>query len=260
MAIDLKRLHEIFPNPPEGLEIDALDTKRIPAHVAVIMDGNGRWAKARGLSRGEGHKAGIRGVREVITACNDVGVRYLTIYSFSTENWKRPLVEVTGLMNLFAETLVAELAGLGKENVRIVVLGREADLPKKTRETFARAVAETADNTGMTLAIAVNYGARAEITDAVRSLAADVAAGELKTAAIDEKLIASRLYTGSAGVPDPDLLIRTSGESRISNFLLWQIAYSEIYISDVLWPDFDRYEFIRALLEYQGRERRFGRV
>ena len=222
------------------------------------MDGNGRWAEARGLSRGEGHKAGVNAVREAITTCNDIGVRYLTIYSFSTENWKRPQAEVTGLMDLFAKVMGRELDGLDAEGVRVELLGHVEDLPLATRTIFRQAARRTAGNTGMTLAIAVNYGSRLEIVDAARSLASQVAAGELAVEDIDEARFAAELYT--ADMPDPDLLIRTSGELRLSNFLLWQLAYSEFYVTDVLFPDFDRYELLRALLAYQRRDRRFGKV
>ena len=251
-------LAEIFPDPPAGLDVQQLDRSRLPRHVAVIMDGNGRWATERGLDRGQGHKAGVRAVREVITACNDVGVRYLTIYSFSTENWKRPATEVTGLMDLFAKVMGREIDGLDEEGVRIELLGHIEDLPLATRTIFRQAAKRTEENRGMTLAIAVNYGSRAEIVDAARSLAADVQAGRLAVDDIDEEAFSKRLYT--ADMPDPDLLIRTSGELRLSNYLLWQLAYSEFYITDVLWPDFDRYELLRALLSYQGRQRRFGKV
>ena len=251
-------LAQIFPEPPAGLDAGALDLSSVPQHVAIIMDGNGRWATSRGLERGDGHKAGIRAVREAITTCNDVGVRYLTIYSFSTENWKRPKDEVKGLMSLFAETMSAELRGLLSEGVRIKLLGRVEDLPLATRTVFSKAQAASASNTGMTLAIAVNYGSRMEIADAARALARDAATDKIDPASIDEDAFASRLYT--ADMPDPDLLIRTSGELRLSNFLLWQLAYSEFYVTDVLWPDFDRYELLRALLSYQQRNRRFGKV
>jgi undecaprenyl diphosphate synthase len=251
-------LAEIFPNPPTDLDRDALDLAKVPAHIALIMDGNGRWAEARGLERGEGHKAGVRAVREAITTCNDVGVRYLTIYSFSTENWKRPKTEVTGLMDLFAQVMGDEIDGLDEEHVRIELLGHVEDLPLATRTVFKQAAKRTAKNTGMTLAIAVNYGSRLEIVDAARSLARDAKAGALDPDSIDEELFSSRLYT--ADMPDPDLLIRTSGELRLSNFLLWQLAYAEFYVTDVLFPDFDRYDILRALLAYQQRDRRFGKV
>lgn len=251
-------LEEIFPNLPPDLDIHALDRSRVPAHVAIIMDGNGRWATARGLERGEGHRAGVRAVREAITCCNDIGVRYLTIYAFSTENWKRPTKEVSGLMGLFADTLRREVAGLNEERVRIRLLGDIDRLPLATRSVFQGAQRLTASNTGMTLAIAVNYGSRAEICAAVSSISKGVKQGSIRIEDIDDELIARHLYT--ADIPDPDLLIRTSGESRLSNFLLWQIAYSEFYVTDVLWPDFDRYELLRAFLDYQSRDRRYGRV
>ena len=251
-------VREIFPDPPEGLDPSALELSRVPSHVAVIMDGNGRWAQARGLTRGEGHKAGVRAVRELITTANDIGVRYLTIYSFSTENWKRPASEVTGLMELFASVMADELDGLDAEHVRIRLLGDVTELPLATRTIFQTAERRTAANDGMTLAIAVNYGARSEIVSAARSLAEDAVTGSLEPADIDEDAFAGRLFT--AGMPEVDLLVRTSGEMRLSNFLLWQLAYSELYVTDVLWPDFDRYEFLRALLAYQSRERRFGTV
>ena len=256
-----KRLHEIFPAPPADIDITALDARRVPAHIAVIMDGNGRWAELRGQSRALGHKAGIEGVRSLIQTSNDLGVRYLTIYSFSTENWSRPRKEVTMLMDLFARTMAAELDALSEKQVRIRTIGDLSDLPKKTRKTFQDAEQQTITNTGMTLVIAVNYGARREILETVRAIARDAASGALSAAdieALDEAIFAGRLDT--AGIPDPDLLIRTSGEFRLSNFLLYQIAYSELYITDVLWPDFDRYELLRAILDFQSRNRRFGGV
>ena len=254
-------LDYIFPAPPAGLDPAALDQSRIPRHVAVIMDGNGRWAKKRAMNRLNGHKAGIEAVRETIRCANDVGVDYLTIYSFSTENWKRPEDEVNGLMNLFAKTMLAELDGLHEEGVRVATIGNLDALPEKTARAFAEAWDKTKHNDGMTLVIAVNYGSRDEILAAAQrsideALAA-AAAGE-EPAPLTEEAFAGRLYT--AGIPDPDLLIRTSGEMRVSNFLLWQIAYTEFYCAEALWPDFDRYEFLRALLDYQQRDRRFGAV
>ncbi len=252
-----KPLKEIFPNPPAGLDPSALDEDRVPQHVAVIMDGNGRWAKKRALNRLRGHKAGIEAVRETIRCASDAGVRYLTIYSFSTENWKRPEEEVSGLMELFAKTMLAEVDGLHEEHVRVKTIGDMSILPRETREAFEEAWEKTKDNDGMTLNVAVNYGSRDEMLRAVRSIA-QTAVEQGGVPEIDQDLFSSRLYT--AGMPDPELLIRTSGELRISNFLLWQIAYSEIYVTDVLWPDFDRYEFLRALLAFQARSRRFGGV
>jgi len=252
-----KPIDEIFPNPPEGLERALLDETRIPKHVAVIMDGNGRWAKKRALNRLKGHKAGIEAVRETIRAASDSGVEFLTIYSFSTENWKRPDEEVEGLMNLFAKTMLAEVDGLHEEHVRVMTIGDISGLPKETRDAFDDAWNKTKDNDGMTLLVAVNYGSRQEILHAVQQIV-DEARETGVVPQIDEALFERGLYT--AGIPDPELLIRTSGEMRISNFLLWQLAYTEIYVTDVLWPDFNRYEFLRALLDYQGRDRRFGAV
>ena len=220
------------------------------------MDGNGRWATSRGLARTEGHKAGIVSLREIITACVRLGVDVLSAYAFSTENWNRPQHEVNVLMHLFAKTFIDELPLLKRENVRVVFLGDISALPKKTRDVFERGLAECADHTGMTLALAVNYGARAEITRAVRQIALDAAAGKIDPAAIDDDMVASHLYT--AGLPDPELVIRTSGELRLSNYLLWQAAYSEFYVTDTYWPDFDRWGLVDAILAYQGRDRRFG--
>ena len=245
-----------FANPPEDLEFDALDRSRIPRHISCIMDGNGRWATAQGLSRGEGHKAGIVSLREIITACVRLGVEVMSAYAFSTENWKRPAAEVNLLMHLFAQTFVDELPLLKRENVRVVFLGDISALPKRTREVFEYGLNETAHHTGMVLALAVNYGARAELARAARLLAEDVAAGRLDPSAIDEATVSSKLYT--AGLPDPELIIRTSGELRLSNYLLWQSAYSEFYITSTYWPDFDRWGLIDAILTFQGRDRRFG--
>ena len=245
-----------FANPPEGLELDALDRSRIPRHISCIMDGNGRWATAQGLSRGEGHKAGIVSLREIITACVRLGVEVMSAYAFSTENWRRPAAEVNLLMHLFAQTFVDELPLLKRENVRVVFLGDITALPKRTREVFEFGLNETAHHTGMVLALAVNYGARAELSRAARLLAEDVVAGRIDPGAIDEAAVSSKLYT--AGLPDPELIIRTSGELRLSNYLLWQSAYSEFYITSTYWPDFDRWGLIDAILTYQGRDRRFG--
>ena len=258
-----KPIEEIYPNVPAGIDEHALDPERVPAHVAVIMDGNGRWAKKRGNNRLVGHKAGIGAVREVIRAASDTGVRYLTLYSFSTENWNRPKAEVVGLMDLFAKTMLAEVEALHAEGVRVMTIGDDSMLPDRTREAFRKAWELTRGNTGMTLLVAVNYGGRQEILHAVEAMMREdrerIAAGQAPLEA-SERALASHLYTAAACAPDPDLVIRTSGEVRISNFLLWQIAYSEIYCTDTLWPDFDRYEFLRALLDFQGRNRRFGGV
>ncbi|MDO4502017.1 MAG: isoprenyl transferase [Coriobacteriia bacterium] len=256
-----KPLEYIYPSPPQGLDPRDLDLNRIPEHVALIMDGNGRWAKKRGWKRLKGHKAGIEAVRESIRMASDLGIRYLTIYSFSSENWSRPQDEVVGLMDLFAKTMLAEVDGLHEEHVRVMTIGDLSALPQETRDAFDEAWEKTKDNDGLTLVVAVNYGSRNEIVHAVERYMEDV--GTALERGVDpepltEEALSSRMMT--AGIPDPDLLIRTSGEMRISNFLLWQIAYTELVVTDVLWPDFDRYEFLRALLEYQGRDRRFGGV
>ena len=256
-----KPLDYIFPSPPSGLSPEDLDCSRIPEHVAVIMDGNGRWAKKRALNRLKGHKAGIEAVRETIRCASDLGVRYLTIYSFSTENWKRPQEEVVGLMDLFAKTMLAEVDGLHEEHVRVKTIGDLSPLPEETRVAFEEAWEKTKDNTGMTLVVAVNYGSRQEILQAVNRCAEQ--AVRKSEAGKGFEPVSAEDFEGAlftAGMPDPDLVIRTSGEVRISNFLLWQIAYAEFVVTDVLWPDFDRYEFLRCLLEFQGRDRRFGAV
>ncbi len=258
MSVMRKPLASIFPDVPADLDIAQFDDALVPRHIAIIMDGNGRWAKKRALNRLKGHKAGIEAVREAICCANDIGVDYLTIYSFSTENWKRPQEEVSGLMALFAKTMLAEVDGLHEEQVRVRTIGDLSMLPHETKEAFARAWEKTKNNTGMTLVVAVNYGSRQEIIQAVQKTAEELKHESktfTNTQAI-EKLFESNLYT--ADIPDPDLLIRTSGELRISNFLLWQIAYTELYCTEVLWPDFTRYDMLRAVLSYQNRERRYG--
>jgi undecaprenyl diphosphate synthase len=256
-----ERLRTLFDPVPSDLDLASVDPERIPLHIAVIMDGNGRWAEQRGITRALGHKAGIEGVRALIRTANDLGIRYLTIYSFSTENWARPAVEVKALMTLFAKTMAAELEGLDAEQVRIRTIGDLSPLPAKTRETFRDAVRRTEANTGMTLVIAVNYGSQLEIVAAAKQIAHEAATGRLDAAALEALDPATFAgYLETAGVPDPDLLIRTSGEYRLSNFLLFQIAYSELYVTPVLWPDFDKYELLRAILAFQGRRRRFGGV
>ena len=261
MARPRKPLAQVFEGPPANLDPALLNAERIPAHIAVIMDGNGRWAIEHGKPRAAGHKAGIQGVRELIRTSSDIGVDYLTIYSFSTENWSRPRAEIKGLMELFASTMAAELSGMHEEGVRIRVIGDMSELPKRTRETFQRGIDKTRDNQGMTLIIAVNYGSRLEIVHAAQEIARQALQGALSSEQLqelNESDFARYLQTGD--FPDPDLLIRTSGEYRLSNFLLYQTAYSELYITPVLWPDFDRFELCRALLEYQSRNRRFGTI
>ncbi len=258
MQRDEQKLVEYFSQAPEDVSLTDIDLGRLPSHISIIMDGNGRWATRQGKERGEGHIAGISSLRETITTCVRLGIDALSAYAFSTENWKRPQKEVDLLMHLFATTLLAELPLFHQENVRLEFLGDIEALPEKTREVFERGLAETADHDGMVLALAVNYGARAELTRAARLIAADVAAGKLAADDVDETLLSSHLYTNDIG--DPDLLIRTSGELRLSNYLLWQLAYSEFYVTDTLWPDFDRWELLRAIRSFQSRDRRFGGV
>jgi undecaprenyl diphosphate synthase len=228
----------------------------LPRHIAVIMDGNGRWAKARGVPRLFGHRAGRESVREIVRGCAALGVEVLTLYTFSTENWSRPAREVSALMNLLRDSLRAECDELAANNVRLQVIGRLADLPAPVRRAVAETQERLSRNTGMLLNLAISYSGRAELVDAVRRMLAGEG-GRLRPADVDEELIASFLYT--AGLPDPDLLIRTSGEQRISNFMLWQLAYTEIWITETLWPDFRRRHLFQAVAEYQRRDRRFGR-
>jgi undecaprenyl diphosphate synthase len=245
-----------FTHKRDRESLAVLDWSRVPAHVAIIMDGNGRWAQRRGLPRAAGHRAGAKAIRESIAAAIELGVRYLTIYSFSSENWTRPAEEVSGLMALFVEVLKVELDNLQNMDVRVRVIGEVGKMPAATARAFTDAIEATKGNRTLDLVVALNYGGRDEIVRAARSLAADAAAGEIDPAAIDEASLSSRLYTSD--VPDPELVIRTSGEMRVSNFLLWQIAYSELYVTSVLWPDFKRGDFLRAVIDYQRRERRFG--
>lgn len=253
-----EKLKLYFSNPPEDISLDDISLEALPKHISIIMDGNGRWAKARGLDRSQGHIEGVKALRETITACVRLGIDNLSAYAFSTENWCRPQREVDLLMHLFASTLVRELPLFARENVRLVFLGDIDALPAKTRDTFKQGLTETANNTGMTLALAVNYGSRAEITRAAKLIAQEVSEGTLRLDEIDSDTVSSKLYT--AGMPDPELLIRSSGELRLSNYLLWQLAYTEFYVTDMMWPDFGRWELLRALRSYQGRERRFGGV
>ncbi len=256
MQYDETKFAEYFAEHPEDISIDDIDVARLPRHISCIMDGNGRWATSRGMNRGEGHKAGIVALREIITACVRMGVDVLSAYAFSTENWNRPQSEVNLLMHLFAKTFIDELPLLKRENVRVEFLGDISALPQKTREVFEYGLAETKDHTGMILALAVNYGARAELARAARLIVQDVQSGKLMAEKVDEKAVAARLYTSD--LPDPELVIRTSGEMRVSNYLLWQIAYSEFYVTDTYWPDFDRWGLVRAIASFQARDRRFG--
>ena len=233
-----------------------LDPDRLPQHVALIMDGNGRWAKSRGLPRVMGHRAGVEALKSTLRLCSDWGIPALTAYAFSTENWSRPGEEVNFLMTLFERVLQAELKALESEQVRIRFLGDLQALPQKLQELIADATARTAANNGIHFNVCTNYGGRRELVQAAQRLARRAAAGELDAECIDENSIAAELFT--AGEQDPDLLIRTSGEHRISNFLLWQLAYAEIHVTDVLWPDFNAEALKTALLDFQRRNRRFG--
>ncbi|HDI60168.1 MAG TPA: isoprenyl transferase [Desulfobacteraceae bacterium] len=230
----------------------------MPLHVAVIMDGNGRWARRRLLNRIRGHEAGAETVRRIVRASREVGLAYLTLYAFSTENWQRPNAEVNALMGLLERFLDGEQAQLMENNIRLRAIGQTGRLPGGVKAALERVTSATSANDGMTLILALSYGGRDEIVTMAKNLAQEAAAGRLDADRIDARTVADRLET--AGIPDPDLLIRTSGEMRISNFLLWQIAYAEIFFTDTLWPDFSRQEFLSILSAYQRRERRFGRV
>jgi undecaprenyl diphosphate synthase len=257
--MSLQDLLEVVPSGSEEQALlRAIDFARLPRHVAVIMDGNGRWARLRHKPRVEGHRAGIASVRDVVETSARLGLQVLTLYAFSVENWKRPQSEVTTLMGLLKRYLRSELDTLLRNNIRFRVIGRMEELPPDVQDELHRGMEKTADRAGLLFNIALNYGGRTEITDAVRRLAADVAAGRREPRAIDEDTLSSYLYT--AGLPDPDLLIRTSGEMRVSNFLLWQIAYAEIWVTDVLWPDFRRKHLLQAVADYQKRERRYGGI
>lgn len=233
-----------------------IDPERVPAHVAIIMDGNGRWAKRHGEMRVVGHTNGVRSVRETLMGATEIGVKYLTLYAFSTENWNRPRAEVDALMDLLVNTLMSELDSLHENGVRLNAIGDLESLPGGCRATLAEAIRQTAHNDRITLTLALSYSARWELVNMVKRIATDVREGRMDVEAVDDALVSANLTT--AGMPDPELLIRTSGEQRISNFLLWQIAYAELWFSPVLWPDFRREHLYQAVLDYQGRERRFG--
>ncbi len=236
---------------------DQISKDNLPQHVAVIMDGNGRWAKKHGSMRLFGHQNGIKSVRDITEAAGELGIKYLTLYTFSTENWNRPKLEVEGLMKLLASTLAGEAQKLHANNVRLKVIGNGA-LPESIKSKFAECEQLTKNNTGLTLVLALSYSSRWEITEAMRQIAQEVKDGKLAPEQVTDATITSHLATSF--MPDPELLIRTSGEYRISNYLLWQIAYSELYFTDTLWPDFGKEEFYKAIVDYQGRERRFGKT
>jgi undecaprenyl diphosphate synthase len=243
-------------NRTEARLLEQLDLERLPRHVAIIMDGNGRWAGRRHLPRVAGHRAGVQAARRIIESSARLGIEALTLYAFSVENWRRPHAEVDFLMRLLREYLHKELPVIHKNNIRLIVIGRGSQLPTEVRHDLDEAMKLTGANTGMKLVVALNYGGRAELVDAFNAIlrSAEQSGGPLPT--VDEQMISDHLYT--AGLPDPDLLVRTSGEMRVSNFLLWQIAYAEIYVTETLWPDFQVASLIEALIEFQKRERRYG--
>jgi undecaprenyl diphosphate synthase len=237
---------------------DKLNLAKLPSHIAIIMDGNGRWAKGKGKFRIFGHQNGVKAVRESAEACAEIGVSHLTLYAFSTENWNRPKEEVNALMELLISTIRKETKTLMKNNIRLQAIGDIGDLPKKCQQELAEAVEETSGNTRLTLILALSYGARWDMINAVKKIAQQVKAGTLDIESINESAISANLSTAS--YPDPELMIRTSGEQRISNFLLWELAYSELYFTPTLWPDFTREDLYAAILDYQNRERRFGKT
>lgn len=236
--------------------LKSLDPSKLPAHVAIIMDGNGRWATKRGLPRGIGHRAGVESLKEMVSTCSQLGIKYLTVYAFSTENWKRPADEINILMDLLVEYLEKELGELHQQKVQINALGRLEELPPSPLAALKRAMNKTCDNDGLVLNLCLNYGGRTELTDAIINICQEIAGGTLKAEDVDEKIVGSHLYTKR--MPDPDILIRPAGELRISNFLLWQLAYTEFWLTDTLWPDFRRLHLLQAMADYQRRKRRFG--
>jgi undecaprenyl diphosphate synthase len=243
-------------SPDRKIQEELKRSGGIPTHIAIIMDGNGRWAKRRGLPRVAGHREGVKSVRDVVEACAQLGVKYLTLFAFSTENWRRPKEEIDTLMKLLIKTLRSETEKLHKNDIKLMAIGDIDSLPKEVRQELKEAMEKTKNNKRMVLNLALSYSGRWEIIEAVKEIARDVKKGKVKIEEIDDKLFSNYLKT--AGIPDPDLLIRTSGELRISNFLLWQIAYTELYITDCLWPDFRRKHLYEAIRDYQRRERRFG--
>ena len=235
-----------------------IDLTRLPEHIAIIMDGNGRWASKHGKNRIFGHTNGVSSVRETSEGCAELGVKYLTLYAFSTENWNRPITEVSALMTLLLKTIKAELKTLLKNDIRLKVIGDMAKLPAGVAKELTDAMQRTANNKRMDLILALNYSGKSELVRAVKQISAKVAKGEITEDAINEDLVSANLYT--AGIPDPELLIRTSGEKRVSNFMLWQLAYAEYFFTDVLWPEFTREELYKAIIDFQNRERRFGKT
>ncbi len=238
--------------------LESIDKNRLPEHIAIIMDGNGRWAKQKGAMRIFGHKSAITSVRETTESCAELGVKYLTLYAFSTENWRRPKEEVNALMELLVYTIRSEVKELNKNNIKLLTIGNTSSLPPACQRELQEAMEMTKNNTRLSLVLALSYSGRWEIAEAAKKIALDIEAGKLKAEQVNEQKFNSYLTT--AAFPDPELLIRTSGELRISNFLLWQIAYTELYITDTLWPDFRKKDLYQAIIDYQKRERRFGKI
>ena len=237
---------------------EKINADKLPRHIAIIMDGNGRWAKQQGMLRIFGHQHGVEAVRDTVEACAELGIKYLTLYAFSTENWNRPRIETDALMELLVTSVRKELKTMTDNNIRLLSVGDLESLPEKCKTQLHEAIALTKDNTRMSLVLALSYSSRWEITEAVKNISKDVAAKKISVEEINETML--RSYFSSASIPDPELLIRTSGEHRISNFLLWQIAYTELYFTPKLWPDFRREDLYVAIVDYQNRERRFGKV
>ncbi|MBV8390388.1 MAG: isoprenyl transferase [Mucilaginibacter sp.] len=237
---------------------DQIDLLRLPQHIAIIMDGNGRWAKGKGKLRVFGHRNGVQSVRDVVEGAAELGIKYITLYTFSSENWNRPKLEVSAIMELMISTIHKEISNFMKNNIRLNAIGDLNMLPEKAYAELTGAIKKTAQNTGITLTLALSYSSRREIVQAAKNIAEKVQNGELSTADIDEETFENNLYT--SGMPDPELMIRTSGEYRISNYLLWQIAYAELYFTPKLWPDFRREDLFEAIIDYQKRERRFGMI
>ncbi len=236
---------------------DKIDSSNLPKHIAIIMDGNGRWAAERGFDRVIGHQHGVTSVREITEVAAEIGIEYLTLYTFSTENWSRPQYEVDALMELLVDTIEKETPTLNKNNIRLMAIGDISRMPGNAEEKLKRCIHQTSKNTGLTLVLALSYSSRWEITNALKNISKEIEAGKLKTGEINDELISNHLTT--KGIPDPDLLIRTSGEVRISNFLLWQIAYTELYFTNTHWPAFRQESFYEAIIEFQKRDRRFGK-
>lgn len=245
-------------NRKDDYLLSEIDMQRIPKHIAIIMDGNGRWAKEKNLPRTLGHAAGVEALREIVKTSSQIGVKVLTLYAFSTENWKRPKNEVNALMDLLVEYLRKEVEELHQENVKIITIGDVTKLPIKCQNELNKAYEKTKNNSGLILNLALNYGGRLEIVEMVKNISKDVIDGKIELDKIDENIVSSNLYT--KGLPDPDLVIRPSGELRISNFLLWQCAYSEFWFSDIYWPDFKKDNLYKAIIDYQSRDRRFGGI